>query len=225
MVRLKNKIVPFNFDGVSIRTYTKDFEPWFVTADLAQALGYDHVPHAVRMLDDDEKGVHKVDTPGGKQTLSVCNESWLYHLVLMSKKPEAKRFRKWVTSEVLPSIRKHGKYQENWYALRHAIASSSKVMSGILESVRQQNDKDTAPHHHMCEHKLINSLLTGEYKGLDREVLSLQQLDFLAHFEVRNSILIGLNLPYEERKETLLGEVVVWKRKLPSSNDPIKLAA
>lgn len=114
---------------------------------------------------------------------------------------------------------------QNWHAKRHAIASSSKVMSGMLDSVRQQCGKETGAHHHMCEHKLINSLLTGEYKGLDRECLAAQQLDFLAHFEVRNSILIGLNLPYEKRKETLLNEVVVWKRQLQSSNDHGKLAA
>lgn len=77
----------------------------------------------------------------------------------------------------------------------------------------------------MCEHKLINSLLTGEYKGLDREALTLQQLDFLAHFEVRNAILIGLNQSYDDRKETLMSEVVAWKRRLPPSNDPAKLAA
>lgn len=225
MATKSNMIVPFDFDGVSIRTYTRDDEPWFVVADIAQALGYEHVPHAVRILDDDEKDVQKVDTLGGKQKVSVCNESGLYHLVLLSKKPEAKKFRKWITSEVLPAIRKTGQYRSDWRNKRHAIASSSKVMSGVLDSVRQQCGKETVAHHHMCEHKLINSLFTGEYKGLDREALSLQQLDFLAHFEVRNSILIGLNLPYEERKETLLFEVVAWKRQIPSSNDPGRLVA
>ena len=222
MVKLKNKIIPFNFDGAKIRTVLRNDVTWFVASDVCAALDIQNPTDAIKRLDDDERSRFKLGRQG---TASIINESGLYALVLGSRKPEAKRFRKWVTSEVLPSIRRDGQYQADWHIKRHAIASSSKVMSGILESVRQQNDKDTAAHHHMCEHKLINSLLTGEYKGLDREALSLQQLDFLAHFEVRNSILIGLNQPYEERKETLLGEVVMWKRQLPSSNDPIKLAA
>lgn len=78
-------------------------------------VGYDHTPHATRLLDDDEADVHKVDSRsvnGVEQAreVSIINESGLYNLVLMSKKPEAKKFRKWVTEEVLPSIRKTDSY-------------------------------------------------------------------------------------------------------------------
>lgn len=85
-------------------------EPWFVASDVAIVLGYSHVPHMTRMLDDDEKGVQNLDTPGGKQSMTVISESGLYTCILKSRRPEAKQFRKWVTSVVLPSIRKDGAY-------------------------------------------------------------------------------------------------------------------
>lgn len=105
-----NDIQVFDFEDNAVRVIEKDGEPWFVAADVARVLGYDITPHATRLLDDDEKGIHKVDTLGGKQEMTMVNESGLYHLVLLSKKPEAKKFRKWVTAEVLPSIRKTGMY-------------------------------------------------------------------------------------------------------------------
>lgn len=86
-------------------------ELWFVATDVAAALEYGHAPHMTRTLDDDEKGVRIVDTLGGEQEVSVISESGLYSAILRSRKPEAKRFKKWVTSEVLPTIRKTGRYE------------------------------------------------------------------------------------------------------------------
>lgn len=105
-----NDIQVFDFENNAVRVVEKESEPWFVAVDVARILGYDHTPHATRLLDDDEKGVHKVDTLGGQQEMNVINESGLYHLIILSRKPEAKKFRKWVTAEVLPSIRKTGSY-------------------------------------------------------------------------------------------------------------------
>ncbi len=110
-----NDIQVFDFEDNAVRVVDIDGEPWFVAADVARVLGYDHTPHATRLLDDDEAAVHKVDSRsvnGVEQAreVSIINESGLYHLVLLSKKPEAKKFRKWVTAEVLPSIRKTGMY-------------------------------------------------------------------------------------------------------------------
>lgn len=100
----------FTFATLNLRAVLLNDEPWFVAADVCAALDYAHTPHAMRMLDDDEKGVHILDTLGGKQSLAIINESGLYSLILGSRKPEAKRFKKWVTSEVLPAIRKSGSY-------------------------------------------------------------------------------------------------------------------
>lgn len=103
-------ITPFNFNNNEIRLIVREGDPWFVTSDVARVLGYRDASNAGRVLDDDEKGTHVVSTPGGDQKLTVINESGLYALVLRSRKPEARKFAKWVTSEVLPSIRKTGQY-------------------------------------------------------------------------------------------------------------------
>ena len=105
-----NDIQVFDFEDNAVRVVDIDGEPWFVAADVARVLEYRNAPDAVRNLDDDERGTHIVRTPSGDQEMNVINESGLYHLVLVSRKPEAKKFRKWVTAEVLPSIRKTGMY-------------------------------------------------------------------------------------------------------------------
>ena len=86
-------------------------EPWLVGKDVAAALGYQNPQRAIRdHVDEEDKGVTEMVTPGGKQSVPIINESGLYSLVLSSKLPGAKKFRRWVTSEVLPSIRKTGHY-------------------------------------------------------------------------------------------------------------------
>lgn len=129
---MSNNIEVFNNTQFgNIRAFAdENGEPWFVAADVARVLGYDHTPHATRLLDNDEKGVHKVDTLGGTQEMTMVNESGLYHLVLMSKKPEAKKFRKWVTEEVMPSIRKTGSYSISKTNMDIAIYSDDPLERG-----------------------------------------------------------------------------------------------
>ena len=104
-------IVAFNFESSNVRvTMGENGEPMFVAADVCQALTIDNHRNVLARLDDDEKGVQSMDTPGGRQELATVNESGLYSLILTSRKPEAKRFKRWVTHEVLPSIRKTGSY-------------------------------------------------------------------------------------------------------------------
>lgn len=106
-----NEIQTFDFDGSGIRTLTIGDEPYFVGKDVAEVLGYSNPQKAIRNhVDDEDKGVNKMDTPGGKQPIVIINESGLYSLILGSKLPEAKRFKRWVTSEVLPSLRRNGMY-------------------------------------------------------------------------------------------------------------------
>lgn len=93
-----------------IRAIEKDGEPWFVAADVCRALELGNSRQALTRLDDDEKGVISNDTPGGKQEMNIVNEPGLYSLVLGSRKPEAKTFKRWITHEVIPSIRKTGSY-------------------------------------------------------------------------------------------------------------------
>lgn len=107
----KTEILPFNFEDKQIRVVTDDNnEPWFVAADVCRVLEIVKPENAYARLDDDEKGTRSMGTPGGQQEMTIINESGLYSLILTSRKPEAKKFKKWVTSEVLPSIRKTGSY-------------------------------------------------------------------------------------------------------------------
>lgn len=94
----------------TIRAIEKDGEPWFVAADVCRALDIKNSRDAMTRLDEDEKGVVSTDTPGGEQEMNVVNEPGLYSLVLGSRKPEAKAFKRWITHEVIPSIRRNGGY-------------------------------------------------------------------------------------------------------------------
>lgn len=101
----------YTFENKDVRTLTINDEPYFVGKDVAEVLGYSNPRDALgRHVDEEDKGVVKLDTLGGKQKQTVINESGLYSLIIFSKLPTAKKFKRWVTSEVLPSIRKHGMY-------------------------------------------------------------------------------------------------------------------
>ena len=108
---MSTELIPFDFEGRQVRVVTDDQgEPWFVAADVCAALALPDTHKAVARLDDDEKDRNSIPTPGGMQDMTVVNEPGLYSLVLGSRKPEAKRFKRWVTHEVLPAIRKSGAY-------------------------------------------------------------------------------------------------------------------
>ena len=106
----KNEIAIFCYKSMPVRTFEIDGEIWFVAADVADILEMRDAFNATRELDEDEKGTQKVSTPGGVQDKIIVSEAGLYTLLMRSNKPEAKPFRRWVTHEVLPSIRKTGSY-------------------------------------------------------------------------------------------------------------------
>jgi prophage antirepressor-like protein len=103
-------VVPFYFQSNEVRTISLNNDPWFVAKDVCDVLELANVSRAVEGLDEDEKGVSKVHTLRGEQEMIIISESGLYTLIIRSNKPQAKPFRKWVTAEVLPSIRKTGTY-------------------------------------------------------------------------------------------------------------------
>lgn len=108
---MTNEIQIFQNDRFgTIRALSVDGEPWFVAKDVCVALAIKNSRDALARLDDDEKGVALTDTPGGEQRVQTVNEAGLYTLVLSSRKPEAHAFKRWVTHEVLPSIRRTGGY-------------------------------------------------------------------------------------------------------------------
>ena len=100
-----NKMQVFSSEQFgNVRVVERDGEPWFVAADVCKALEIANNRDALTRIDDDEKGVALADTLGGKQEVTVVNEPGLYSLVLGSRKPEAKVFKRWVTSEILPYV-------------------------------------------------------------------------------------------------------------------------
>ena len=105
-----SEIQIFCYKAMPVRTTEIDGETWFVAKDVADILEIRDAFNATRELDNDEKGTCKVSTPGGMQDMTVINESGLYNLIFRSRKDEAKQFRRWVTHDVLPSIRKTGSY-------------------------------------------------------------------------------------------------------------------
>lgn len=105
---MDNSLQVFSYKERQVRTVTIEGEPWFIAQDVCGILEIG--TEQIRRLDDDEKGLHKTQTPGGLQDMAVINEAGLYTLMMRSNKDEAKPFRKWVTHDVLPSIRKTGSY-------------------------------------------------------------------------------------------------------------------
>lgn len=133
------EVIPFCFESHEVRSMLIDGQPWFVAADVCQALAVRNNRDALSRLDEDEKGVATTDTLGGTQAAGIINESGLYSLILTSRKPEAKRFKKWVTAEVLPAIRKYGRYiDENGQmdSLVGAVIGTSGVL--VLDRVIEQ---------------------------------------------------------------------------------------
>lgn len=100
----------FTYKNQKVRTIKKDGELWWVLADVCSILGLTTTSRVSNRLDDDEKGMSLIHTPGGKQEMLTINEPGLYSVLLRSDKPEAKPFKRWVTHEVLPNIRKTGQY-------------------------------------------------------------------------------------------------------------------
>lgn len=108
---MKNQVQPFYFNSSEVRGLLMDDDPWFVAKDVCEVLGIEKYRDAVATLDDDERASILVDTLGGKQNMTAVSESGLYALVFKSRKPEARAFRKWVTAEVLPALRRRGSYE------------------------------------------------------------------------------------------------------------------
>lgn len=133
-----NELMIFNSPEFGeIRTVEVNGEPWLVGKDVARALGYKDATKAAReRVDAEDRGVAKMDTPSGQQEMTIINESGVYSLVLGSKLPGAKKFKRWVTSEVLPSIRKNGMYllPKDYPSALRALADSEEQRMALEAS-------------------------------------------------------------------------------------------
>ena len=157
----------FNFSGQDVRIITINGEPWFVGKDVADILGYSNSRKALSdHVDDEDKGVTKSDTLGGNQNITIINESGLYSLILKSKKPEAKQFKRWVTSEVLPTIRKHGAYMTQ----PQVPTTQRELIMLALAGNEETNQRIDAIEEQVTDLKENATLNPGEYGYIGRRI-------------------------------------------------------
>lgn len=192
-----------------VRTIVKDGEPWFVSADVCRALEVKNARDAVARLDDDEKGVVLTDTLGGQQNMTIVNEPGLYALVLGSRKPEAKAFKRWITHEVIPSIRKHGAYltpetlskaiaDPQWsIALLTALKEEREKVSSLQEenAAQKQMLAEAAPKVRYCDVVLRSkgavsiSKIAKDY-GMSAQEMNQKLADLSIHYRQGNCWLL-----------------------------------
>lgn len=145
---MTNDIQLFHSDQFGdVRALSIDDEPWFVATDIAKTLGYGDATHMTRRLDEDEKGLRSVETPGGKQQLSVISEAGLYNAILGSKVPGAREFKRWVTHEVLPALRRDGAYvasdgtEDDATLMARALIAANRTIEANRRALEQQRER------------------------------------------------------------------------------------
>lgn len=142
-----NEVQLFNFESHEVRSLLLNNEPWFVGKDVAEALGYSKARNAIatHIDSEDKKDAPIQGTLGGVQEMTVINESGLYSLVLSSKLPSAKKFKRWVTSEVLPALRKTGQYQVKELSgselMARALIEAQSVLAAKDKQIEQMKPK------------------------------------------------------------------------------------
>lgn len=183
----------------TIRTISIENEPWFVGKDIAKALGYGDgksLNNAVsNHVDQEDKGVTEIMTPGGKQNMTIINESGLYSLILGSKLESAKRFKRWVTSEVLPSIRKHGGYISGQDTL-----SDDELMARALQVAQrkiEERDKVIEQQSRKIELDKPKTIFADAVKASETSIL----IGDLAKIISQNGVSIGQNRLFEWLRE------------------------
>lgn len=132
-------IQPFDFDGMQVRAVLVDGEPWWIAADIAKVLDIGRTHDAVRGLDEDETRTDSIRTSAGPRQVTLVSESGLYSMVLRSRKPDASRFRRWVTHEVLPAIRRTGRFEA-----APAAAVVPQTLQAALRAYADQLDATAA---------------------------------------------------------------------------------
>ncbi|WP_052433240.1 BRO-N domain-containing protein [Streptacidiphilus carbonis] len=134
----------FAFNGAEVRALVVNGDPWWVAADVASALELGNPRSSLARLDDDEKGVHTMDTPGGPQQMVTVNEPGLYSLILRSRKPEAKSFKRWITHKVLPALRTTGSYTVSGSSAPEPATTVSWDQAAAIARLQYGFDIDTA---------------------------------------------------------------------------------
>lgn len=192
-----------------VRTVVQGEDVWFVAKDVADVLEYRDTHNMVRFLDEDEKDTHQVSTLGGNQTMKVINESGLYSAILKSKKPQAKAFKKWVTSEVLPSIRKHGAYMTD-QVLEQAVTNPDFVI-GLLTKLKEEKERLVAAQQQIVQQKPL--VVFAEACMQSEQTLKVSEVVKLA---TKQGVKIGQRQLFAKLRE--------WELMFKRSTEPTQLA-
>lgn len=204
----KNAIISRTYEHHTIG-YTSD--GWFNATEAAAKFGkapyeWQRLPETVAYISGLERKYGKI--PYLKTKRGSGGGTWLHpKLAVMFARWLDIDFAIWCDEQIDEIIR--GK--DNWRTLRHATASTNKVVNAILQHTRADDGKKTEDYHYANEARLVNWALFGEFKKLERDSLSAQELDLLAHLEERNAVLLGRGLPYEQRKPMLKQYAMDWR--------------
>lgn len=207
---MMNPLQQFDFNGNDVRVILKDGQPWFVLKDVAHVLEIGHVPALKQRLSDDVVSNYPiVDSLGRTQNATIINEDGLYDVILESRKPEARSFRKWVTSEVIPSIRKHGVYMTPTKA--EEFLKNPDTIIKIAEQWKEEQQKRIVAEQKLEEQKPLvgfaQTCLTSDKSLLVREVAKLAS---------KQGVMIGERRLYRKLRE--------WGLILQQRNEPTQRA-
>ena len=211
----------FNFHGQQVRTVIINDEPFFVGKDVAMILGYLRTADAIRKhVDETHKGVAKMETPGGMQNLQIINESGLYSLILGSKLPTAKEFKHWVTSEVLPAIRKHGAYMTDQKAF-NVLHNSDGLADLLQQAADQLKAKDVQIAEMKPKALFADAVSTAKTNILIGELAKILKANGVDHITVNGKqVTMGQNHFFQWLREN--GYLI--KRKGTDYNAPTQMA-
>lgn len=205
---------------------------WFNATDAAAKFGKS--PYEWQRLPETTAYIEALQSTYGKIPYVKTSKAradrgggtWLHpKLAVMFARWLDPRFAVWCDGQIDDIVRGN----QDRSKLRHISAASAKFLHEIIRDNKLAEGKDPKPHHFSNEHCLVNSLLTGEFRGINRDLLAGWQLDFVGHFDLRDGVLIAKGMSYEERKKLLAAEAATWKtlnaRRIHGANDPRLSAA
>ena len=192
-----------------VRSVVKGGEPWFAAKDVCDYLSISKHRDAISRLDDDERGSFEVDTLGGRQNRAAVNEYGLYSLVLSSRKPEAKDFKRWVTHEVIPAIRKTGMYMTD-NAVQNILNNPTAFIEILTEYKKVQEENKALAMQNASQKQLIGELKPkADYTDLilkSKSLVTITQIakDYGMSGQAMNKILHNLGIIYNQSGQWLL---------------------
>lgn len=223
----------FNFHGQEVRTLTIDDEPWFVGKDVAEILGYVNSRDALaKHVDEDDKLTSQIATAGQTRNQTVINESGLYSLILSSKLPQAREFKRWVTSEVLPAIRKQGGFiredldEDAFIALFTGQKKLREQQTSMLEDIDYlKSEQPIHPSYAQSLLKKRKARVVACLGGIDspayadkifaQSVFRQAEIDFKDHFNISRYDLLP-----KKHADAALAYWMTWE---PSTNTKMKI--